>query len=89
MATNHEVGSSILSGRTITPKERRSRTKFLLFVPFVSTGSNPAAHMEALIEERHRLSLCTLVCRFLPPDKTDRGSKAGGEKSHLLEHLPG
>jgi len=25
--------------------------------------------MEALIEERHRLSLGTLVCRFLPPDK--------------------
>jgi hypothetical protein len=82
MATNHEVGSSILSGRTITSTERRSRTKFLSFVPFVSTGSNQTAHMEALIEERHRLSVCALVCRFLPPDK------ACGEKSHLLEHLP-
>ncbi len=89
MATNHEVGSSILSGRTILSTERRSRTKFLSFVPFVSTGSNQTAHMEALIEERHRLSLCTLVSRFLPPDKTDGGSKAGGEESHLLERLPG
>src|SRR5882762_4899664 len=101
MATNHEVGSSILSGRTsfpcqpgmpeiprlardfacglplrsrpqtgsssilserITyPTERRSRAKFLSFVPFVSTGSNETAHIEALIEERHRLSLCTLA----------------------------
>jgi len=40
-------------------------------VPFVSTGSNQTAHMEALIEERHCLSLCTLVCWFLPPDRTD------------------
>src|SRR5713101_9751748 len=45
---------------------RRLRTKFLSFVPFVSTGSNQTTHMEALIEERHRLSLGTLVCRFLP-----------------------
>jgi len=55
---------------------------------FVSTGSNHTAHMEALIEQHHGLSSCTLVRRFLPPDKTDRGSKTGGENSHLLERLP-
>jgi|GraSoi2013_115cm_1033766.scaffolds.fasta_scaffold23410_2 hypothetical protein len=43
--------------------------------------------MEALVEKHHGLSL-TLVSRFLPPDKTDGGSKAGGEESHLLERLP-
>jgi len=35
--------------------------------------------METLIEERHRLLLCTLVRRFLPPCKTDGGGKADGE----------
>jgi hypothetical protein len=69
MATNHEVGSSILSGRTILPIEGRSRTKFCSFMPFISTGSNQTTHMEALIEECHRLSLGTVVCRFLAPDK--------------------
>jgi hypothetical protein len=33
---------------------------------FVPTGSNHTAHMEALIEQRHGLSLRTLVRFFLP-----------------------
>jgi hypothetical protein len=71
--------SSIHSGRTILPTGRRSRTKFLSFVPLVSIGLNQTAHMETLIEERHRLLLCTLVRRFLSPGKTDGGGKADGE----------
>jgi len=49
-------------------------------VPLVSTGLNHTAHMEAFIEQRHRLSLCMLVCRFFSPDQTD-GSKGRAARS--------
>jgi hypothetical protein len=64
---------------------------------FVSTGSNHTAHMKALIEQRHGLSLCTLVGFFLShkdlnllgKEAADGCSTASGENSHLLERLPG
>jgi len=64
---------------------------------FVSTRSNRTAHMKALIEQRHGLSLCTLVRFFLPDEDlnllgketADGSSPAGGENSDLLERLPG
>jgi len=59
----------------------------LSLMQLVSICSTHTAPMEALVEKHHGLSL-TLVSRFLPPDKTDGGSKAGGEESHLLERLP-
>ena len=43
-------------------------TKVLSFMPFVSTGSNPAAHMKPLIEQSQGLSLRMLV-GFRLPDK--------------------
>ncbi len=98
MATNHEVGSSILSGRTILPAEPGPADSFLSFVQLVSTGSFHAAQIEILLEQRHSLSLRTLVCRFiLPQDRlnllgeetTDGGGTAGSENSQLLDRLPG
>jgi len=43
--------------------------------------------MEALVEKHHGLSPSALVSCLLPPDKTDGGSKADGEESHLLKRL--
>ncbi len=69
MATNHEVGSSILSGRTILFNDRHSADRFLAFVQFVSVGSNHTAHVEALIQQRHGLSLRTFIRRIIFPHK--------------------
>ena len=72
-------------------------TKTLSLMPFVSTGSNHAAHMKPLIEQRHGLTLRPPVRFFfahkdlnlLGQKTTDGGSTAGGENSHLLERLAG
>jgi len=53
----------------------------------VSICSTHTAHMEALVEKHHGLSPSALVSCLLPPDKTDGGSKADGEESHLLKRL--
>src|SRR5450759_842150 len=72
-------------------------TKVLSFMQFVSTGSNHTAHMKTLLEQRHGLSLCTLVRLFLPHEDlnllshetADGGRTVGGENSHFLERLAG
>jgi len=65
-------------------------------MPFVSTGSNPAAHMKPLIEQSQGLSLRMLV-GFRLPDKgfnllreeaANGGSTAGGENPYLLDCFP-
>ena len=71
-------------------------TKVLSLMQFVSTGSNHTTHMKAVIEQRHGLSLRTLVGFFLPNERfnllgketADGGGTACGENSHLLERLP-
>jgi hypothetical protein len=72
-------------------------TKVLSLMQFVSTDSNHTAHMKAPIEQRHGLSLRTLIRFFLAhkylnlvgKEATDGGSAAGGQNSHLLERLLG
>jgi hypothetical protein len=73
-------------------------TKVLSLMQFASTDSNHTAHMKALLEQTHGLSLRALVRLFILPhedlnllgkETTDGGRTAGGENSQLLEHLPG
>ena len=64
---------------------------------FVSTDSNHTAHMKAFIEQRHGLSLGTIIGLFLPDkdlnllgkETADRGSTPCGENPHFLKRLPG